>query len=285
MISGTDKGSLRVWDSQKGTLQKDLKGHVMGINTVKIFPSSTVCLSGGQDMQLRVFSLKDGKCYREMKGHTRSITGSCILGVGKHVVSCGGDSLVKLWECSSGKALRTLKTSQDTTTWPLNDCCLMPRLAACETEKEEQIESSTITTGDVVIVASEGGSIHAFDLRASSTGSVWTIRTLGAANTVIARAQGTGPGGAVKGKVSSCDVAVGTQDGYLHLLDSRQASHGPVLTARRSDGAVTCIGWDTMGKMDDDTGVWSADSVGACSLWSFQSRKKDERTEQPFIKA
>lgn len=272
VLSGTDNGSLRVWDSQKGTLQKDLKGHVMGINTVNVFPSSTVCLSGGQDMQLRVFSLKDGKCYRQMKGHTRSITGSCIIGVGKHVVSCGGDSLVKLWECSSGKALRTIKTSQDDV-WPLNGCCLLPRLAT-------KIEMDTPTsTGDVVLVASEGNSIQAFDLRASSTGSVWTTRTSGAANTVIARAQGTGVS---KGKASSCDVAVGTQDGYLHLMDSRQTSKGPVVTARRSDGAVTCIRWDST---EASGGVWAADAVGACSLWNFNARVKDQQMEQPMIRA
>eukprot|EP00808_Paulinella_micropora_P007485 g34095.t1 len=207
-LSGAEDGSLRLWDlkGRELNLRKDLKGHVMAVNTVRFFPSTVIALSGGADMQLRVWSVNDGKCHRALKGHTRSITSCDIVGVGKQVVSSGLDCTVRLWECGSGETIRSWESPQ---------------------EVNHVLVLSGQGDAQVLSTACEDGFLRTFDVRVPNR-STAQLRTRGAAN-VCAQSPSL-----------AHHVFAGTQDGFLHMFDMRQTQRA-ILSLRRSDAALTSL--------------------------------------------
>ena len=62
MVCGSREGSSYIISLPYGTLSVTLTGHTAAVNTVKVFPDGTRCVTGSTDCTIRVWSITDAKC-------------------------------------------------------------------------------------------------------------------------------------------------------------------------------------------------------------------------------
>ena len=67
--------------------QRTLEGHAFDIYSCKLFPSGTVVLSGGADMQIKIFDALTGNCGATLIGHTSSVNDTAFVDRGKNIIS------------------------------------------------------------------------------------------------------------------------------------------------------------------------------------------------------
>ena len=62
MVCGSIEGLSYIISLPYGTIAAVLTGHSSGVNTVKVTPDSTKCVTGSDDCTIRVWSIKDSEC-------------------------------------------------------------------------------------------------------------------------------------------------------------------------------------------------------------------------------
>ena len=107
IVSGSDDGTLRVWDAASGQCLQTLKGHSNWVNCVAGLPDAHV-VSGSDDSTLRAWDTFTGQCLQTLKGHSKNVYCVTVLPDGR-VVSGSVDNTLRIWDAASGKCLRTLE--------------------------------------------------------------------------------------------------------------------------------------------------------------------------------
>jgi WD40 repeat protein len=70
LVSGSEDGTIRVWDPNDGTEIGRLKGHTSGVLSVGYSPDGTRLVSGSFDGTVRVWDPNDGTEIARLEGHT-----------------------------------------------------------------------------------------------------------------------------------------------------------------------------------------------------------------------
>ena len=61
LLSGSDDGTVCIWNTEAWILYKTMKGHKKGVSDLTIHPSGRICLSVGRDSQLNMYDLLKGR--------------------------------------------------------------------------------------------------------------------------------------------------------------------------------------------------------------------------------
>jgi len=119
-VSGSDDGTVRVWDLTTGTEQAALTGHAGEVFSVALTPDGTRAVSGGSDRTVRVWDLTTGSEQAALttgseqaalatgseqavlSGHTRTVWSVAITPDGALAVSGSGDGTVRVWDLATG---------------------------------------------------------------------------------------------------------------------------------------------------------------------------------------
>ena len=109
VVSGSDDGTLKLWDVASGALVRTLKGHNQGVWSVAFSPDGRLIVSGGADKTLKLWDAASGALVRTLKGHHQAVRSVAFSPDGRNIVSGGDDKNVMLWEAASGALVRTLK--------------------------------------------------------------------------------------------------------------------------------------------------------------------------------
>ena len=107
VLSGSDDGTLKLWDASTGVLLRSFIGHSNHVNSVAISSDFRFALSGSQDHTLKLWEVASGKEVRSFAGHSDGINSVAFSPDGHLALSGGQDRALKLWETASGKLLRT----------------------------------------------------------------------------------------------------------------------------------------------------------------------------------
>ncbi|KAL0245027.1 hypothetical protein GEMRC1_009107 [Eukaryota sp. GEM-RC1] len=143
IVSGGERGDLRVFATASGDVVKTYEGHVGDINHCSFFPSDKVLLSCSTDLSIRIWDLFTTSCARIIHPHTASILKVLPIDSGKEIVSIGKDDCV----------VKTVVASKDQL-WKqqvpcIGDVCLM-------SSDEAAVLSCN---GSIHIIALDSGSI------------------------------------------------------------------------------------------------------------------------------
>eukprot|EP00276_Gloeochaete_wittrockiana_P001406 CAMPEP_0184675862 /NCGR_PEP_ID=MMETSP0308-20130426/88039_1 /TAXON_ID=38269 /ORGANISM="Gloeochaete witrockiana, Strain SAG 46.84" /LENGTH=395 /DNA_ID=CAMNT_0027123643 /DNA_START=97 /DNA_END=1284 /DNA_ORIENTATION=+ len=111
-VSCSRDSLLRVWETNDGSLRRDLIGHKGDVNICRFFPSGKVVLSGGADCVLKIWDIDTGDCAADLKGHTGGILGAAMIDKGKNLISCARDGKAHLWDCGTQEILATYDASE-----------------------------------------------------------------------------------------------------------------------------------------------------------------------------
>jgi WD40 repeat protein len=112
-VSGSHKGTLKVWDLITGNTIYTLKDHRSRVTDVAMTPDGKTAVSGSGDRTVKVWDLTTGKLLHALEGHSDGVRCVAITPDGKTAISGSGDGTVKVWDLTTGKRLHALKGHGD----------------------------------------------------------------------------------------------------------------------------------------------------------------------------
>jgi hypothetical protein len=109
LVSGSDNGDLRMWETHTGRPVRRYVGHHGGVKAVALTPNGQILASGGADGTVRLWDIADARELRRLNGHEGGVEAVACAPDGKLLASAGHDNMVRLWRISDGKELHQLK--------------------------------------------------------------------------------------------------------------------------------------------------------------------------------
>lgn len=130
-MSGSEDGTLRVWDCETGAYETTLRGHTNAVTSVAFAPpanGTALLASASTDTTVKIWqptnstdssssgtsstpedaaAASAAACRRTLLGHDHTV--SCVQFAGAHtLVSASRDGTAKLWDAETGFCIRTL---------------------------------------------------------------------------------------------------------------------------------------------------------------------------------
>jgi WD40 repeat protein len=113
IVSGSDDGTVRMWDAHTGRQLAVLEGHMNWVESVAFSPDGAYIISGSDDRTVRVWDVHSGKQLAVLEGHSGSVFSVAFSPDGAHIVSGSYDETVRVWNAHTGKQLAILKNHRD----------------------------------------------------------------------------------------------------------------------------------------------------------------------------
>jgi len=114
IVSGSDDGTIKIWDVNNGKELRTLSGHKGGVGSAKYSPDGKYIVSGS--VEIKIWDAQTGKELRTLSGHTKDVNSVMYSPDGKRIVSGSSDNAIKIWDAETGKELRTLSGHTNTIT-------------------------------------------------------------------------------------------------------------------------------------------------------------------------
>ena len=109
LVSGSDDGTVRLWDATSGALLHTFEGHQGKIAAVAVSPDGTRAASAGWDRTLRLWDLEDRAPLRVLEGHENNVNAVAFSPDGARLLSGSYDTTLRLWRVADGAHLATLR--------------------------------------------------------------------------------------------------------------------------------------------------------------------------------
>ena len=105
IVSGSEDGTIRVWDATTGETAADpFTGHTDWVRSVAFSPDSQLIVSGSEDGTIRVWGAMAGETAAgPFTGHTGSVMSVAFSPDGQHIVSCSEDGTIRVWNAMTGE--------------------------------------------------------------------------------------------------------------------------------------------------------------------------------------
>jgi WD40 repeat protein len=111
LLSASEDGTARIWNTADGKLEHTLSGHGEAVNSAAYSPDGRRVVTAGADGTVRVWHVGDGRSVI-MHGHAGPVRSVAFNRDGDRVVSAGQDGTVRVWNASGGGTLVVLHTHQ-----------------------------------------------------------------------------------------------------------------------------------------------------------------------------
>ena len=113
IVSGSNDGTVVVWDLQTGARLHELTGHQDWVNSVALSGDGRYIVSGSDDRTVAVWDLQTGARLHQLTGHQGRVRSVALSGDGRHIVSGSSDKTVAVWDLQTGARLHQLTGHQD----------------------------------------------------------------------------------------------------------------------------------------------------------------------------
>jgi WD40 repeat protein len=113
LLSGSDDGTLRLWDAESGQEIHAFAGHQDWVWSVAFSPDGRRLLSGGRDQTLRLWDAESGQ---EIRAFAPAIRVGCRASPFRPTAAAcspaAGDRTLRLWDAESGQEIRVFAGHQ-----------------------------------------------------------------------------------------------------------------------------------------------------------------------------
>lgn len=136
VVSGSEDGTIKVWDHESGDYIRTLKGHTNTVTNLAFTPKGTHLASSSTDLSIKLWDFNTYTCVRTLRGHDHTISAvqfipadlevssadtmsstTTGLDAGKagcsNLLSASRDHTVKLWHVESGFCDHTFTNHSD----------------------------------------------------------------------------------------------------------------------------------------------------------------------------
>ena len=96
VVSGSDDGTVKIWDAESGIELHTLSGHSDWVRAVAVSADGKRVVSGGDDKTVKIWDAESGTELHTF-GHTDWVRAVAVSADGKKVVSGSDDGTVKIW--------------------------------------------------------------------------------------------------------------------------------------------------------------------------------------------
>ncbi len=110
LASGSDDGTVRLWNLPAGRLRRELSGHTGGVTCLALSPDGRTLFSGARDSNLRRWRLPEGEPLAPLTGHEQVTHCLAASPDGKLLAGALYDQTVCLWDVTAGCVVARLKT-------------------------------------------------------------------------------------------------------------------------------------------------------------------------------
>jgi WD40 repeat protein len=112
VASGSDDGTVRLWDTATGSARGTLESHTNWIRTVAFSPDGQLVASGSDDDTVRLWDTATGSARGTLEGHTDWVRAVAFSPDGQLVASGSGDRTVRLWDVATRSSFQRFNTGK-----------------------------------------------------------------------------------------------------------------------------------------------------------------------------
>ena len=311
-VSGSDDGTVRVWNLATGRQDASLTGHTDWVRAVAVSQDGARAVSGSDDGTVRVWDLATGQEEAALTGHAGEVFSVALSPDGALAVSGGSDRTVRVWDLATGSeravlaghtrpvwavaitpdGARAVSGSGDGTlrVWDL----ATGRQDAALTGHAGEVFSVALTPDGTCAVSGSGdGTVRVWNVRAGRQQAVVTGHTGWVRTVMLAKDETLAVSGGEDGSVRVWDLATEREQAILtgHAGEvfsvaltpdgTRAVSGGDDgtvrvwnLTADREEPAAT--GWIFSTAVTGDSArAVSGGSDGTLRVWDLATRREE----------
>lgn len=270
LISGGQDRSIKMWDTNTGSLSHTLYGCLGSVLDLSITHDNRSIVAASSSNNLYVWDVTTGRVRHTLTGHTDKV---CAVDVSKistrHVVSAAYDRTIKVWDLQKGFCTNTIIFHSN-----CNSLCFsMDGQTICSGHVDGNLRLWDIQTGKLLSEVA-AHSLAVTSISASRNGSVvltsgrdnlhnlFDMRSLEVCGTL--RATGNRVASNWSRSCISPDdnyVAAGSADGSVHIWSISQGDI--VSTLKEHTAPVLCCSWSGLGKP-----LASSDKNGIIYTWT-----------------
>ncbi len=104
-VSGSESGTIKLWDIESGQVIRTFSGHEGWVNGVHVSPDGKLLLSAG-DTTLRLWDLETGEELRQFIGHGATANYARFAPNMQFIISSSWDDTVRMWDLETGEEIR-----------------------------------------------------------------------------------------------------------------------------------------------------------------------------------
>jgi WD40 repeat protein len=105
IISGSQDGTIKIWNLNSGNLEHTIEAHNDSVKTV--CTDGLRIISGSRDKTIKIWNLKTGEIVRTLSGHLKAVNAIVLTRNSSKIISGSDDKTLKIWELRTGELLHT----------------------------------------------------------------------------------------------------------------------------------------------------------------------------------
>jgi serine/threonine protein kinase len=113
LASGSDDGTIKLWEVKTGRVINSLRGHSNLVSEVAFSPDGKVLASGSYDSTIKLWEVKTGRVINSLRGHSNHVISVAFSPDGKVLASGSYDNTIKLWSVATGREINSLRGHSD----------------------------------------------------------------------------------------------------------------------------------------------------------------------------
>jgi WD40 repeat protein len=106
IISGSQDGTINIWNLNSGNLVHTIEAHKDSVNTV--CTDGLNIISGSRDKTIKVWNLEKGELVHTLTSHSKAVNATVLTPDSSKIISGSDDKTLKIWELETGELLHTL---------------------------------------------------------------------------------------------------------------------------------------------------------------------------------